>query len=305
MNVLMWAAAAWAIQDYTAFHVGERIPGSPHSWWRRGRDSSCMSPSHRRICGVLPLSRWSCGRTGGCSGERSTARDHFLFGGVLALALLTYDVFAVLAYLIAYTVITRRSVARVLLPIAGAVFCYILFGMLTAPMTSMVHDRADSNYLWISVNNAIAVLRANPISFAAYKVYAMAAPNYIANLGNTVFVFPLLLAVAGVFALKNARAAQVVGALLLPSALNCAVLYFGGTELATYARFSYIGYPAVYLLCGACVAAVGAYLERHVRWGYGATAAIVIIVHILLTNSDAFGHPWLYYMFYYQHPPPV
>ena len=25
MNVLMWAAAAWAIQDYTAFHVGERI----------------------------------------------------------------------------------------------------------------------------------------------------------------------------------------------------------------------------------------------------------------------------------------
>ena len=131
---------------------------------------------------AVSLVVWSHWRL--CSGERSTARDHFLFGGVLALALLTYDVFAVLAYLIAYTVITRRSVARVLLPIAGAVFCYILFGMLTAPMTSMVHDRANSKYLWISVNNAIAVLRANPISSTAYKVYAMAAPNYIANLAS-------------------------------------------------------------------------------------------------------------------------
>jgi hypothetical protein len=98
---------------------------------------------------------------------------------------------------------------------------------------------------------------------------------------------------------------KLVGLLFLPSFAGTAFLYLGQTYLATLPRFSFIAFPAVYILCAVALWTAARNIGLRwaaSRWKYaaGAVALCGIAIHIVLVNADVFGHPWLYYLFYYE-----
>ena len=228
-------------------------------------------------------------------------RDYALFGGLFACALLTYDLLVLLLYFAGYELLLKKSLRGIALSAAIAVPTYLAFVLLTLRMKSYVHDPWNFNYFRLSALNTISALRANPLSLKSYSnLYTGLLANYAWNLSNAFFVFPLLVAVIGFFYVKNSQRLKLVGLLLLPSFATAAFLHFGQTYLGTLPRFSFIAYPAVYILCG--VALWTAAVRLGSRWVNGPVvlAACGVAAHVALTNLDVFGYPWLYYLFYYQ-----
>jgi hypothetical protein len=167
-------------------------------------------------------------------------------------------------------------------------------------MKSFVHDTNNIKDIGRSLTNALAILQTSPVAVKSYVLYTGLLPNYVLNLGNAVFVFPLLLAVFGLFSLNNSLNLKLVGLLFLPSLGSVIFLYLGQTYLSILPRFAFTAYPAVYILCG--VALCGIARAVGARWRYAAMAVALVAVtaHVMLVNADVFGHPWLYYLFYYE-----
>ena len=188
-----------------------------------------------------------------CGNPHAAMRDYVFFGGILALALLTYDLLTLLLYLAGYELLFKRRKwpIAVSASLAGAI--YVAFGLLTAHMTSFVHDNSNSKFIGLSVTNAIAALRSNPLALKNYVLYDGLLWNYVWNLSNAVFVFPLLVAIVGLFCLNSPPKLKLVGLLFLPSFAGAAFLYLGQTALAAWPRFTFCRisgrlYP---LQCGA------------------------------------------------------
>jgi hypothetical protein len=91
---------------------------------------------------------------------------------------------------------------------------------------------------------------------------------------------------------------RLLGLLALPSFITFVALYLGQTSLATYPRFVFVAYPAIYTACAVAIVRIAR--QWTVPFAPAAITAFAICLHIVLTNADVFGHPWLYYLFYYQ-----
>ena len=306
MNVLLWLAAALAVRDYVAAHVSTSA-ASIAALLTASAPGFIMYVAQPQTYlwgfGAVAIIVWAHWRL--CGHPKATIRDYILFGGILALAFLTYDLFSLLVYLIAYDLLFSRRFQGIAVAAVIAMTVYVAFGVLTGPMNSITHDIKNSKYLGIALSNTFEVVRSFPLRLGTYSLYLQVVPNYIRNLSNTVFVFPLLLAAIGLFMIKRSGRLQLLGLLALPSIVNYAFLYLGQTELAVSPRFEFIGYLAVYIACGIALAAVAQWIGRYApRVALLATIG-AITLHILLTNADVFGFPWLYYMFYYQTAAPA
>lgn len=305
-NVAVWILAVFAIYEFVAAHFDRRTaviaalltasgPGfimyvaQPQTYLWGYCGVAFVIWAHWRICGT----------------PNAKLRDYVLFGGVLSLALLTYDLFTVLLYLAGYELLFKRSLRRIVISAALAIAIYIAFGLLTSPMTSFLHDDSNTKYIGTSITSAIAALRSNPVTLKNYILYGGLLSNYVWNLGNSMFVFPLLVAIVGLFCLSSSLKLKLIGLLFLPSFAGAAFLFFGQTYLATLPRFAFTAYPAVYILCAVALWTVARMVSSRLvwsRWKYAAVSIAFcgVAANIALVNADVFGRPWLYYLFYYE-----
>lgn len=303
-NICIWLVAALALFDFATAHFGE-VTGMASALLAAAAPGFIMYAAQPQTYlwgyAAAMIVVWAQWRI--CAAPAAGIRQYVVLGAILGIALLTYDLFAVIVYLIAYQLLTARPAPKLFLSIVIALVAYAVFGALVSRMPGVVPDVANSKYLANSLRSAAGVVASNPISWKSYELYGGFLSNYMLNLGNTVFVFPLLFAVVGAFCFVELKQIRLVGALLLPSVVNYAVLYFGQTELATYPRFVFVAYPAIYIMCGIALAKLGSICRRR---GRALTAAMWIASiggNLVLTNADVFGHPWLYYLFYYQRSP--
>ncbi len=300
-NVLIWVCAVFAIRDFLSNHFDDTTASIAALLTASGPGFIMYVAQPQTYlwgyCAVA-LIIWAHWKI--CCKTDASLRDYIFFGGILALGLLTYDLFTWLLYLAGYEIVLRKRLRNIAISAALATGVYVAFGLLTSPMTSFVHDKANTKYIGESVTAAVTALRSNPLGLKTYILYSGLLPNYIWNLSNSVFVFPLMGAIIGLFCLRSSIKLKLVGLLFLPSLVGAAFLYLGQTYLSTLPRFSFTAYTAVYVLCA--VALSTAARGAGSRWRYAAAAVTIggIAVHIALANADVFGHPWLYYLFYYE-----
>ncbi len=302
-NVAAWIMAAFAIREFVAAHFDRRSAVIAALLTASGPGFIMyVAQPQTYLWGyaVVPLVIWTHWRVCGRSDAR--LRDYILFGGVLSLALLTYDLLTLMLYFAGYELLFKRSLRKIIVSAVLAIGIYITFGLLTSQMTTFVHDVRNSKQIGESITGAISALHSRPLSLRSYILYIGVLPNYIWNLGNSVFVFPLLVAAAGLFCLSSSLKLKLVGLLFLPSFAGAAFLYLGQTYLATLPRFAFMAYPAVYILCGVALWAAANSLQTALRWKYAAAAVAFcgVAANVLLVNADVFGHPWLYYLFYWE-----
>lgn len=302
MNSFLWIAAAWALRDYVRAHFSP-LAGDVAALLTASGPGFIMFVAQPQTYvwgyGAVPLLIWSHWRL--CGKQRlSTIGDYVLLGGLLSLALLTYDVMALLVYLVGYELWVHKSVRKIGVSIAIALCVYVLWGLLTSHLSTILLDDRNSKYIGISLANSLRALRSGPASFGGYELYGHFLPTFLWNLGYATFLLPLWFALLGLVALKRVDQVGLAALLVLPSVTNFAVLYFGQTELATWPRFTFIGYVAVYALCGVFLAEAGTLAGRYWKFGAAAIVLVAIAAHVILTNMDVFAHPWLYYFFFYQ-----
>jgi hypothetical protein len=312
-NILIWILAVLASNDYFAAHFGRAqgaiaavfVASGPGFIMYAAQPQSYLWGYAAAI--LVVWAHWKV-----CGDPRANIRDYLYFGGVLSLALLTYDLLSLLPYLIGYELLFKKRLRAIIIACTLAIAVYVTFGLLVAPMTSLVHDDRNSKFIDISVANIISLFNSSPITLKNYVLYSSLLPEYVWSLSNSMFVFPLLIAAAGLFFVNSAPKLKLVGLLLLPSLASVAFLHLGQEYvepvhlgriyLSTLPRFAFVGYPAVYILVG--VATWSIVRAARIRWGRPSVviAIGVVVAHIALVNSDVFGHPWLYYFFYYQAP---
>jgi len=306
MNVGVWILAVFAIRDYVAAHFGRAQAAIAALLTASGPGFIMYAAQPQSYlwgyCAVI-LVVWAHWRI--CGHPDARMRDYVFLGGILALALLTYDLLTLLLYLVGYELLFKRRIRNIIVTAALAVGIYAAFGLLISPMTSFSHNDGNSKFIGFSVTNAIAALSSNPLALKNYLLYGGLLSNYVWNLSNAVFVFPLPIAIAGLFCLDKSPKLKLVLLLFLPSFGNAAFLYLGQTVLATWPRFSFVAYPAVYILCGVALWTVARTIGSRwagSRWKQAAAGLAIggIALHIILVNADVFGYPWLYYLFYYQ-----
>jgi hypothetical protein len=306
-NIVVWILAVFAVSDYVAAHFGRGAAVIAALLTASGPGFIMYVAQPQTYlwgyCAVA-LVAWAHWRT--CGRLHSTVRDYALFGVLLALAFLTYDLFVLLLYLCGYELLLKKSLRKIAVSAAIAISIYLAFALLTSRMRSFVHDPRNLNYLRLSLTNTISVLHGNPLSLKTYfNVYTGLLVNYVWNLSNAVFVFPLLVAVSGFFYVDSSPKLKLIGLLFLPSFAGAVLLYFGQTYLATLPRFSFIGYVAVYTLCGIAIWTAGRAVGSRRRKSGAVIALSAVAAHIALANVDVFGYPWLYYLFYYQNLVPT
>jgi hypothetical protein len=301
MNVLCWIAACLAMRDYVSGHFDERTANAAAMLLASAPGFAMFAaqpPTYIWGYAAVILATWMHWRI--CCRPNGGVRDYLYFGGLLGLAFLTYDLFALLVYLIGYEVLYRRSAGKILLSSSVALAIYTAFGVLTSRMPSIVPDARNSNFLSVSAHNFAEHLSSFPLALANYDAWAGLAASYFRNVANAFFVFPFLAAVSGIFLIRRSEHLRLTGLLALPSFCAFAFLYFGRTELATFARLTFVAYIAVYALCGIAVSRLSERLRRFSRFAPALAMWAAVAANAALTNADVFGYPWLYYLFYNQ-----
>ena len=223
-----------------------------------------------------------------------------LYGLVLGIGSMVYDLFPMYLVLILYAWHRRSSVACLLASIALSLTVYFGFLELQQHWLKLAVSDANSKYLTIALQNFIALIAAGDVA-TLYERLAGMLGNFITNLSYAFFFFPLMLALLGLVfnsgAEKTKRAlVPLMGAL----ALNCYLWMGGDYLLARMPRFMFIAYPCVYLLAASFVDRAST--EIHRRWPVlpaGGLAALMLAPALILSNIDIFGYPQMYYWFYY------
>jgi hypothetical protein len=299
MNIVCWLAAALALRDYASAHFGAKVGTVAAFLTASGPGFICFvaqPPTYLWGFSAMALVIWAHWRI--CCRDQSSLRDYLLFSGILALSFLTYDLFALLAYLVGYELLFRRSWKKILAAGGIALAIYFAFGLLAGSFSTIVRDTTNSRLVDLSLGNLWKLARSSPLALGSYSIYFQYVPEYIGHLGNAFFVFPILAAAIGVFVLNTSRELKLIGLLLLPSAAGFTLLHFGQTRLAHMPRLVFTAYVAVYILCGIFVSGIAQRAGKHISWAFPAAAGIAVAFHAILTNADVFGLPWLYYLLF-------
>jgi hypothetical protein len=303
MNLAMWLASVFAVRDYASSHFGSRVADIAALLAASAPGFIAFAAQPQTYVwgyGAFTLAIWAHWRI--CWKEKSGRREYLLFAGLLALAFLTYDLFSLAAYLIGYELLFKRPLAKIAVSLSVALAAYFLFNFVVNSVPSIVHAISNASFMVLSFQSIVAVFRSFPLALSNYRLYADFLPSYFRNLGEAVFVFPMLLGLTGVFMIRELSKLRLIILLALPSFLNFAFLHFGQSHLSGWPRFEFTGYLAVYILCGVAVAAFTDLIVPYRHWLFPSATAIVIAANIISTNIDAFGYPWLYYFFYVASP---
>jgi hypothetical protein len=221
-----------------------------------------------------------------------------LFGTALGLASLVYDLFPLYLFFVGYALLRRLSWLRLSVSLSLAAGVYAGFLSLQWHLPEVDTQRSGGAAL-ITDAAAKTVATATELNFGRiYELFLTTAKTFFEYLVYDFFVLPVVLAIAGLAALRDRFTALALGLLILPAFVVLAVLRFGQSPVAGYPRFMYIAYPTIYFLTAVFLSALAGALRRG-AWRRLAPlpAGLTLLAVALLGNSDMIGSP-------YRTPPP-
>lgn len=223
---------------------------------------------------------------------------YLLFGGLLGLAGMVYDMFPLFVYLLGYAWLRRASPLMTACSLLVALGIYGAFLFLQFNVLCLTADSGNTSVItrsWEQVRTLLAQCDIGRL----YVATALFFRTYCGNLGQAFFVVPVLLAAVGAVLCRERAQGLWIGLALIPSLMGQAFLSYGGHYQATNPRLVFGAYPAVYLLAAMALGAMGG----GTRPGWGQQLRVIAPAGVLagifcLNNMDAFGYPQLYYLFF-------
>lgn len=234
--------------------------------------------------------------------DRKTS-SFLLFGGILGLGAMVYDIFSLCIYFVGYGLLRRLPWAKLMASLAVASGIYAGFLLLQSQVLGLSLANSNSVFIGNTFTNIISSL----LGFELGKIYALTASLpwiYVGDLSHAFLVLPLLLAICGAFLMRDRSQIAVLLLLALPSLANIAFLHYGeavfkGNTMAAVPRFAYSAYPAVYLMAAFAISELRRYLIGLNRPRLAELAAGMAVASIfVLNNIDVLGYPEIYYLFF-------
>jgi hypothetical protein len=222
-----------------------------------------------------------------------------LFAAICALYLLTYDSQPWLIGLALIAWLRGFNLRWTLLSLGLALLLYEWFAVLVDYLPQLApFDPFVISNPWDTIKETF--LGFHPMRLWLHSLYSL--EGFCVVMIHA-FKFCLIPALGGLFlirpATKQHMALLVVG---LPALLTYAFFEMGANSYYTHSpRLVYQAYPLVYILCGLCLAKLSEYPPLARRPRLGMLAAIsVVVLHFAWVNADVFGHPAIYYYWFYR-----
>jgi hypothetical protein len=231
-----------------------------------------------------------------------------LFAGILTLCALVYDLEPLFLVLLVYGL--ARGVAwRPLL--AALALAFVLFEGFTFMVTHVLDIAivgANPEQLTNGLRATVHLIT-HPSLSRWNDTFVSVVPSFLRMWFQAFFVIPAIIAVLGLWLLRDRPVQILVGALFAAGFLIIAVLQIGGLLIGTAPRLIYPTFIGVYLPAAVALDAVAARARSVganrvvVRRAMLATPWIVIALMALLVNVDLFGYPTQYVEYFVSKPP--
>jgi hypothetical protein len=297
LNIALWVAAVLAGYGFARRLVGARVAGyfaamiavGPGFVAFVGTPAMYLA-GYAVVIIALFLAEWLL-----VDPDRPGPADFALFAGALACCALTYDLTVTFPVLGGYLVLRKVPWRPTL---AALVAAYVLYrGFLFAHNSVLGLHVVDTNTAQLDrATERVREVAGEPSQWFGATRDALGA--YVVMLGRMFFYVPIVLALPGIYWLRDRAQQFLVVGLLAVTLATVAFFRVGGEVLGWLPRFTYPAYPAIYLL-----AALGldgltrAWATRAPQRAVAVRAApwAVLAVLTLLANVDVLGHPRLYY----------
>jgi hypothetical protein len=220
------------------------------------------------------------------------------FGVICALFLLTYESQPWLIGLVLIAGLKGYNMRWTLLSLALAFFLYEGFAILVnhLPQLTLVPSLAGINP-W---DNILSMFQGfHPQMIGSGSLHALEGFCIVMTHAFSLCLAPALcgLFLAGAAAKRHMALLPIV----IPALLTYSLFDLGATFYIQFPRLVYQAYPLIYLLGGLCLARLSE-CQLSVRWPRIGTwmALSVVVVHFVWVNADVFGHPAIYYYWFYR-----
>lgn len=222
-----------------------------------------------------------------------------LFGSVLGLFSLTYESQPWLLTIPLLGLLSFRSWRGPLLSVAIAILIYVAFSALGKTLPDLVLHPTLQPGAGNPIQNTLVLFLSGDLPrifttlrkcFTGWKTFLDHAFPFC--------VFPALL---GLLVTPSRRLRLFLLTLVLPSFLTYSVMCLGQQDYYLhYPRIVYSAYPAIYMSCAFSLAWVSRVVRPRFfpQLGFG-LAVLCLLAHIAYWNSDVFGHPGIYWRWFY------
>jgi len=236
--------------------------------------------------------------------DRGSIYDMVIFGMLLGLCLMIYDIFHVYLFIIGYGLLKKVGVFRILLPIIISVAMYSGFLFIQSNMLNAKFEQSNVKEITEPINTILRLIASH--RFDEWYILTMTFfERYFGHMGRVFFVFPILLALFGITFLRNRTNFVIIILMIVPSIATLAYMHFGGTYIALFSRFVYIAYPCIYILASITLDELASVIGEKIHMRLAILGPVICLaMFFVLNNIDVFGFPSLYYHFYHSEAAP-
>jgi hypothetical protein len=240
-----------------------------------------------------------------CLYERFFVRDDkagwgrwLLFGSILGLCSLVYDLFPLYVFFLGYACLRRLALQRVGVSLVLALAVYAGFLALQQHIPGLEPNPSESaGQITGAISTAFQVVKECNLG-RLYELSLVAFKSFIEFLLYDFFLLPVLLAIGGAVVLHSRFLGAALSLLALPAFLVVTAFTFGQSVLLANPRHLYIAYPTIYMLTAVLLARLRAALARG---PFGPLASLPVGLTLsaifTLSNSDMISSP-------FRRPPP-
>lgn len=231
---------------------------------------------------------------------RATWHKFILFGCIAGLLSMVYDILPWYVFYVAYAIIRRVSLKGTILSLAIAVLIYAAFIYMMTKKLGFQATDDNTKFISQAAANLIALLKNR--NFNQFYILSLSFfRKFLGHIANATLFVPAVLAIVGTFTLRQRKFAFAGMLLLIPPMMGIAFLHFGNVWIADLPRLAYVVYPCIYLLAANALMEIRTVLARlkYPKIGIISVASLLLI-SLVSTNIDVFGHPVIYIMFYFQ-----
>jgi len=237
-------------------------------------------------------------------GDKDSIYNMMIFGLLLGLCIMVYDIFHVYLFIIGYGLLRKVKLSRIMVPIVMSIVIYSGFLFIQSNILNAQFEQSNVKEATEPINTIFRLVTSP--RFDEWYILSMTFfERYFGHMGRVFFVFPILLALIGIAFLRTRTSFIVIILLIIPSIATLAYLHFGGTYIAAFSRFVYIAYPCVYILAAITLDKFASITGRKIHMWLALSGPIVCLaLFFILNNIDVFGFPSLYYYFYHSSAAP-
>lgn len=231
--------------------------------------------------------------------KKDESGAYILFGCILGLSSMMYEIFPLYIFFLGYGIYRRRSFPRLLMCCGLSLMLYFGFSLAQQYGPGVVLEPVMQPVMEQSLHN-IQVLLTRPDFGRFYGVTVSFLRHYVGDLGNAFFVLPVLLAFGGLCLLQDLSKGIPILWLAVSTSLTVAFLHWGGPNLASdNPRFAYVAYPMIYLLTAVTISGLAAWLVSRGRGLLGrAVPWVLLLCMFVFNNMDVLGYPQTYFYFW-------